>query len=351
MLEAYIDEADSPMFFAGLYRTPERNFHQSELVEIDIRRSDPHIAVPVKSLGVGSRLHESSRYVNKGFEPAIVKQETAISAYNGLKRRLGADPFQDPGFLRAAMAEAFQTMREVEAKIRRTVELMCAQVFQGGQISLSDENGDLQYECDFSAKATHVVTVGVDWGPGVGEPMDDLRGMAETVRRDGKAEPNMLVFGSQAWQNFKANAKVVAALDNRRINLGEVRPQANGGGATFQGYIWLGDYRFEMWTYNKTYIDPQTLTHTAYVATDKVIMLAREGRRDLTFGEIPMFMPPQSRAAQFLPRQMNMGAIGLGLTTNAWVTPDGAQLRLMAGTRPLPIPTAIDTLGVLDTQA
>ena len=351
LLAAYREQSDSePMFLASLFQTPERNFHRSELVEIDIRRNDPHIAVPVKSVGSGARHHETSRYTNKGFEPTVVDLETNISAYNGLKRRPGRDPFEDPSFLRDAMAEAFDSLLELEEMIRRTVELMCAQIFQGGAISLVDDTGAEQYGMNFHPKSTHIVTAGATWAEdgSTGAPLTDLGDMAEVLRRDGKAEPNMLIFGTSAFRRFKANPDVQAELDNRRIHTGELRPQMRGGGATFQGYIWIGDYRFEMWTYNKTYIHPQTGAHTPYVGTENVIMLAREGRRDLTFGELPMFAPPESRAAQFLPRRMAMPEIGLGLTTNAWITPNGKHLMLSAGTRPLPIPTAIDTMGVLD---
>jgi len=35
---------------------------------------------------------------------------------------------------------------------------------------------------------------------------------------------------------------------------------------------------------------------------------------------------------------------------NAWITIDGTTMMVEAGTRPLMIPTAIDTYGCLDTQ-
>ena len=64
-----------------------------------------------------------------------------------------------------------------------------------------------------------------------------------------------------------------------------------------------------------------------------------------------MFIPPEARVTQFLPPRMSMPDVGMDFTTNAWVTPDGKHLKLSAGTRPLTIPTAIDTYARLNVTA
>jgi hypothetical protein len=45
---------------------------------------------------------------------------------------------------------------------------------------------------------------------------------------------------------------------------------------------------------------------------------------------------------------MSSSERGLDFTTNAWFTPDGRHLKVSAGTRPLTIPTAIDTFARLN---
>ena len=45
----------------------------------------------------------------------------------------------------------------------------------------------------------------------------------------------------------------------------------------------------------------------------------------------------------FLPPRISSSDRGLDLTTNAWITPDNKHVKVSAGTRPLTIPTAIDT--------
>lgn len=337
------------MFLSGLFQTPEENFHRSEKVEIDILRSEPHVAIPLPALNAGARHNTATHYTNKGWTPPVYDEETTISAYDKLKRRAGSDPFADNDFLREVVTESFMHMRQLEGKIRRGVELQAAQILQTGALDLRDEVGEVMYAERFNPKPGHFPTVGVAWAAdgSTGNPLGDLEALARTVRLNGKSKPEMLIFGATALQRFLANPDVQGKLDNRRFHLGEIAPEVRGEGATFYGWVFIGTYRFEIWTYDDTYIDPQSGTQVPYVGDQKVIMLSRQGRLDLTYGEIPMFERPNARAAQFLPERMSFPERGMDFTTNAWITPDGKHLKLSIGTRALAIPTAIDTFGCL----
>ncbi len=351
MIEMYMEEADSPMFLAGFFKSPPRNFHTTEMVTIDVERDDEDVAIVVTDISTGARSNESSRYTNKGFTPPIFDEEGAITAYSQMQRRPGVDPFRDPNFLANAVDEAFSIFRKLEKKIRRAIELMASQVFQTGVLTLRDQNGAALYTLDFQPKATHFPTVAASWGGGSDNPLLDVENLAVVVRRDGKRLPSKLVFGKTAWRHWISNAAVQARLDNRAMAIGTIAPQVRGQGATFQGWIWIGHYRFEMWTYDGFYKDPQSGNLVPYVGDDSVIMLSDGARLDLTFGAIPMFVRPEQRALAFLPPRISSGEGGLDLTTNAWFNPDGKTLKVSAGTRPLTIPTAIDTFGCIDTSA
>jgi len=229
---------------------------------------------------------------------------------------------------------------------------MCSQILQTGTVTLVDENGTSLYTLDFAAKATHMATVGTSWATdgSTGAPLADLEALARIVRRDGKKNPNRLIFGGSAYARFLANAKVQKQLveNFNSPQIGQLAPQSRGEGATFQGFIMIGNYRFEMWTYDGWFKHPQTGTLTPYVSDENVIMMASAGRLDLSYGSIPSIVRPEARVLPFLPPRMSSPQLGLDLTPNAWVTPDGESLMVSAGTRPLPIPTAIDTFARLD---
>lgn len=350
MISAYMQEATPPGFLSGFFQSPAQNFHNTEKVEIDVVREDEDVAVVVTDLAAGGRQNEINKYVNKGFTPPIYDEEGAITAYDMIKRQPGANPFADPNYGANAMVEAFRIFRVLENKIRRAIELMASQVLQTGILSLKDKTGTVLYTLDYKPKATHHVTVGTAWAANgsTGDPLADVEALAIVVRRDGKRNPTKLVFGTTAWQRWLANAAVKERLRMDGLPIGQLAPQTRGKGATFQGFIWIGSYRFEMWTYDADYKDPQSGILTPYVTADKVIMLSDGARLDLTYGGIPRIVEPDPRAMPFLPPRMSNSELGLDLSTNAWITPNGRSLMVSAGTRPLTIPTAIDTYGTLD---
>lgn len=353
MIEMYMDEAEAPMFLSGFFQSPPRNFHNTEMVEIDIVRDDPDIAIVVTDLTVDGRENESTKYTNKGFTPPIFDEKGTITSYDLIKRRAGVDPFQDPNYAANAVEEAFRIFRKLERKIRRSIELMAAQVLQTGKVTLNDAAGVALYELDFIAKATHLATVGSDWSGLLSstQPLTDVEDLADVVRQDGKQDPDRLTFGKKAWRNWINNSEVQKRLDKTTLALGQVAPQSRGKGATFQGFVWIGSYRFEMWTYNGFYKHPQTGAPTPYIDDDNLIMTSSGGRLDLSYGAIPMMRQPETAALAFLPPRMSDSASGLDLSVNAYFSTNGKHLKVEAGTRPLTIPTAIDTFARLNTNA
>lgn len=348
MINAYMERATAPMFLSGFFQSPAVNFHNSEKVEIDVERDDEDVAIVVTEIGAGGRKNESSLYTNKAFTPPIYKEEATIDGFKLIERQPGQDPFQNPDYQANAVVRSFDVFRKLERKIRRSVELQASQVLQTGTLTLTDDASNSLYTLDFGMKATHEVTVGTAWS-GAGTPIDDIDDIARVIRRDGKSRPDRLIMGNTAMRNFLADSEVQARLDNRSMQVGMVAPEVRGEGATFQGWVWIGNYRFEMWLYDGFYRDPVSGNHVPFVADDKVIVMSSGGRLDLTYGNIPI-IDRDPRASQFLPPRMSSPDRGIDLVTNAWMSRDGTSLTVFAGARPLTIPTAIDTFGCLDTE-
>ena len=246
------------------------------------------------------------------------------------------------------MNRMFRGFRKVDAKIRRAIELMAAQVLQTGELILRDKNGVALYRLEFGVKSSHFPTVADGWDDVDNrDPLADLEGLAEVLRTDGKYDPDTLLFGRRALDYFLSDAKVQSRLDNRRISIGTVAPDHRGNGGTWQGDIWIGNYRFDFWSYSGRYKDPETGQSTPFLDDNSVTMLSSQAPLDLTYGAIPRIAGAENRVAPFMPERMAMPEAGADLSTYAWMTPDGKAIKGSAGTRPLPIPTAIDTFGTL----
>lgn len=351
MIRAYIEDASSPMFLSGFFQTPPENFHTSERVEVDIERDDRDVAVVIQAIEAGRRQNESTVYSNKDFIPPIYDEEGVITSYDLIKRVPGQDPFMAPDFQANAVLRSFRLFRKLERKVRRAIELQASQVLQTGVLDLQDQNGTTLYGLSFDPKATHFPTAGTPWATvATSTPIDDLESLADVILTDGKTEVQDVIMGRQAFLNFQKSTQVQTLADNRRFDLVRVdAPETRGMGAKFHGVLSAGQYRLNIWSYTGRYRNPNGGATVPYVDPNKVIMLS-DGRLDLTFGAIPLLRGPEARALPFLPPRISDGDAGIDLTTNAWFTADGRHLAVSAGTRPLCIPTAIDTFGTLKTD-
>lgn len=351
MIAAYLQQSMVTRFLSGFFQSPPENFYNSKEVEIDIEREDEDIAIVVTDLSTGYRMNSDDLYTNKSFIAPALKEAGPINAYDLMKRNPGEDPFVNPEFQANATLRAFKLFRKLEKKIRRTIELQAAQVLTTGTITLSDDNGTALYTVDFKPKATHFPTASTGWDAAGGDPLGDILALANVIRNDGLADPDQLIMGEGSFEAAMKNADVIQRYDTRRADLGTVAPmEMRGEGGQYRGTLEIGNYRYDLWTYGGRYKDPQTGNKVKYIPNDKVVVRSSSGRMDATFGAIPRIVPPDSRVMPFLPPRISDTAGGIDMFTNAWVTPNGEELFVGAGARPLMIPTAIDTYGCLDTN-
>ena len=348
LIAAYFQNSQPTMFLSGMFSTPAENFHNTEKVEIDIERSGEEIATAIVDMKTGANINTFDGFVNKEFTPPVFDEATVLSAFDLLKREPGENPFANAEYQAKAITRSFKAFRRLEMMVRRAIEGMAAQALQTGTVTLNNKAGTAAYAIDYKPKGTHFPDAGTTWATSTSK-LADLASLADVIRADGLTNPNRLIMGDRAFARFVDDAAVQKRLDNQRMTLGNIAPETRGNGGTFQGFVWIGNYRFEIWTYNGRYTHPTTGVSTAFVDQDAVIMMGDTFRGDLTFGAIPTFTGPESRALPFLPAQMNDSAAGFGLSTNAWITADGKHLTVSAGTRPLIIPTSIDRYGCLNT--
>lgn len=354
MLPVYTQMAAVTRFLSGLFQSPRGNFYDTEEIEVDIDRSDEDISIVVTDIATGYRMNAADIYTNKAMIAPIHKEAVPLNSFDLMKRMPGDDPFADINFRANLVKRMMNSMVKVENKIRRSMELQAAQVLQTGTITLSDENGVALYTISFSPKATHFPTAGTTWGQAGWSAFDDIDALARVNRADGLASSDQLIFGADAFRMFLTDAQYLAQLDNRSMTRGALGiPQVRGEGGTFQGWVAISEYVYQMWTYDGQYKHQQTGVKTPYIDPEKVIVRNSQSRMDATFGAIPnigLLLGAQSN--NLLPeisgRFRNTDG-GMDLHTNVWLEPNGENIFGGIGARPLMIPTAIDQFGCLDT--
>jgi len=202
MLTAYEQQALPTMFLAGMFQSPRINYHDTEVVEIDIVRGEEDISIAITDLSTGARLNSEDLYTNKEFKPPIHKEAAAINAFNLIGRMPGDNPYQNKSYVAKAIEKGMRVAVKLQAKIMRAVEQQASQVLQTGTVTLIDENGTAIYTIDYKPKTTHFPTAAVAWNNASSTKLADIKSLANVVRTDGLANPDMLIMGESAYELF-----------------------------------------------------------------------------------------------------------------------------------------------------
>lgn len=337
-------------FLQSFFRMRPGNAYNGSKVQVEVVRNGERLAIPVKR-GTGPNMNDASLSTVKEFTPPAYNEGFPADVEELVERMEGNDPYTDANTSYAAklMAKLMSYFRLGTDMIGRGVELQAAQILQTGKLSLTDAAANVRYELDFLPKATHFPTVGTGWGAAGSTKLQDLQDLAKVIRADGKVNPDTLIFGARALDRFLSDDDVQKKLDNVRIDIGQVRPRQAMGGATFYGFVWVGAYRMEMWTYPEGY-DAPAGSWTEYVDTDKVVMLSSSTRFDRTSARVPLPLGPDPRVASLMPGRLTDAGMDMDVTPNLYCTPNGKQLMAEIESRVLLVPAQIDGFGCVLTQ-
>ena len=354
MIAPYIERAGAPMFLSSLFKSPRRNFYNSKTLELDIIRSDEKVSPIVTHVSSGYVINSADIYTNKEMVAPVIKEAGTVNQYDMLDRNFGDNPFANRDLIAMVNNKLLRLSDVMIQKVRRNIELQASQALQTGTITLKNEAGIDAYNIDFDPKTTHFPTVGTTWADHTtSTPFADIEALCEVIRNDGLEDCTDLLMGIDAYNNMIQNDDIKERLDNRRINEGKIGPLTSSGtkGSQFRGTIDVGLYRLNITTYGGRFTNSAG-NKELFLNKDKVVVMAESGRRDLTFGAIPPALRPAEalgRLRRALPPRISTTSGGMDLTPHVWFDERGETMFFGLGTRPLIIPTAIDTFGCLLT--
>jgi hypothetical protein len=356
MIQMYRNSRPTLRFMSGFFRAPPENYYTSQTVEYDIERSDESVAAVQTDMSTGYEMFSEDQYTNKKLIAPVIKEASPLNVFDLIKREAGNHPFVQPEFVAAAIRETQKKMRKLEDRTRRNIEWQAAQILQTAKLTLYNSAGTAVYTLDYKPKATHFPTAngtggyGAAWNDSASTPAKDIVKLSGILRTDGLWDPTALIFGETAFEEaFSDPGNLKTRFQDRRLDQGTVSPfRIRGRGGQYRGVIDLGNYKFDVWTYNGHFKNPNTGLPEPYMNKEKVVCFSPGARFDATFGAIPRAVQMDPRMRPFVPRT-RMRSDRMDLHINAWTTPDGEQLIVGIGSRPLLIPTAIDTFGCIST--
>lgn len=254
MLEA-IEQMPTPrrflmdtFFNAGMPET-----FGTETVTIDIVKGQRKMAPFVHPTLPGS-VSQRTGISSSTYKPPYIQPKRVTRAELILKRGAGENPFSTRTALERAGERLGRDLVELDDEITRREEWMCAQVLTTGRLRVVGDGVD--DTIDFRMEDTHKVTLATGrWNTSDSDPIGNLRQWRRLIAKDSGRSANVAVLSAEAQDSFHNNDSVLKQLNNRRVDLGLIKPELLPDGVTYLGY--LNDPGIDLYAYDEWYLDDE----------------------------------------------------------------------------------------------
>lgn len=355
MIQLYrqMPNIDKNMFFTSYFKTTPEDITNSEFIEYDIERSDEDIAPVLTDISTGAHVVSEDIFTNKKIKPPAFAEQMPFNVFDLTNRMAGETEYEAANVdfqvrLRTKLLRSWEKMTNL---IKRTIELQASQVLQTGIVTLPDAANNTRYTLDWKMKATHKPTVSTAWSTtATATPLADLESLMDVIRNDGLVDVEDGIFGITAFKNFLQNADVQLYFKKDQFSLGALNPVMLNSGAKYQGFIHVGNYKLNIWTYNGRYKDLGG-TKQKYLADDKVILLPNADDLAFTkaFAAIPIVVDSDPRLRDVLPGRVSIPG-AFDFKPRVYTDEKAESMFTEIKSRPILIPKSIDRFGCLDTE-
>lgn len=311
-----LEQAKRPKSFLKdtFFATP--NYFDTEYVDIDIIKGKRRMA-PFVSPRIGSKTVDRIGYETKTYKPVLVSPDTITTAEDLMKRAPGETIYGAGSPDTRAAAMLARDMMELDDMITRREEWMAAQVLFTGAVDMVGEGVD--ESVSFGLTNIDTLASGAQWDESTSDPVKDLKTARTTIIQGSGITPDMAILGSDAAFALTRNSKVLAALDNRRTEMGMLAPDPNrGNGLTYIGY--LSEPGLELWSYDEWYLDDSGVEQPM-VPVNKVLIGSTNSRCEMLYGAVV---------------DVNRGTFAAPRVPKSWTQEKPSARFVQISSRPLP---------------
>lgn len=337
-LERYQEIIPAPSFLKSFF--PVRTA-SSLMVSIEVQRGTEKISVDVQR-GTPGHGNQFTRSTEKMYIPPFFKEWFDITQMDNYDVVFGSDNMtgDQVGNLAMSVAEKYATLQQ---KIERSKELLVSNVLETGAITLV--NADT---INFKRRAGSMVDIGLTdqtqyWNNATAPVEAHLIAGSEFIRQYGKNGAGVFnLIMSGATFNYLKNTNYFSKLAGyQQVDLIDiVMPQKQAFGAGYHGVITAGAYKYNIWTYDETYVDADGATQR-YWPADYVCMLPVTGTRFIyAHGGIPQIMRNAQNAE--MPQYIRYQAAEYGF--NNWIDQRATAHIFEIMSAPVPVPVTVDMI-------
>ncbi|MBQ7544643.1 MAG: major capsid protein [Synergistaceae bacterium] len=319
-------------FFSNpvMFPTPKVYFEFQE----SKRRLAPYVNPRIGAEDIGR-----DEYGVKDYTAPLISPKRTITN-DTLMQKLIGEPTYNSGLTPADRAAkiAAQDILDLQDTIWRREEYMCARVKQDGRLSIKGKG--VNDVVDYGFENIAVLDPSDRWTTTF-DIMGQLQSIAREMRKDG-INPDMLILGSSAANMLMQNERYLKLLDNRRVEVGEIKPGELEKGVGYLGRLIVPGAIFDLYTYEEWVPDTNDLDENGEpklkpIIDPETVIIQNSGEKNsMLYGAITRI----DRSGQHITYMREY-------VPHTWFTEEPPQRFISISSRPLPMPHDLKSWYVL----
>jgi hypothetical protein len=314
-------------FFKDTFFSNVRPF-TTEHVDVEYKKGRRKMA-PFVSPRVAGKVMDRQGFTTKTFKPGAIKPQRIITGDDINKRSFGENIYSTRTPAQRAAELLAEDLSELDEAITRREEWMAAQILFTGKVDIVGEGIDHTLDFDFTNKET---LSGTDlWSDSTSDPIAYLKEKRREVIQKSGVNPDQVIMASDVVDTFVNHDKVKDKLNNRRIDLGFIKPELLPNGVTYIGYI--AELGCDIFSYDEWYYDEDTDTEKPMVPSGNLVIASSNARSSMLYGAVTL---TDQNTNNFITYEGSR-------VPDSWVKKDPAARFLQIHSLPLPVPHEVDS--------
>lgn len=230
------------------------------------------------------------------FTPPKVAPSRLLTLDQLNQRGFGEALFSDRPAAERAQAMHLKDLQDLDARIARREEWMCAQVLINNGVDVTEyvDDKDLgrtrHLKFYQGATSDHLYTVQTKWNVAGGDFFGDVTAMAQQLSMRGLAVADLVLGATAAAEVLKIEL-VQKLLDNRRMEWGNIAPTVNYPGVAWMGKLNFGGFLLNVWSVYETFESEAGVSTPYFPANSALVTAPACGR--LLYGAVTQLEPDE----------------------------------------------------------
>jgi hypothetical protein len=304
----------------GTFFGRTKNFN-TEHIELHLKQGTRDMAPFVSSTAPGVVVGK------KGFEirtfiPPRIRMKKSFDASDLTARVFGQPLHFQGGRTQGAMLQMRigEELADLNSRIAYREEWMACKTLLDGKVDIIGDDVNTSIDFRFDASWQFPVLTGTaKWDDPASNPVEDIRDWVILIAQKSGLSAKTMLLGAGARKALMSNPNVLKLLDNRRVEIGYVRPANVPLGMDYVCTI----EGVDLYAYNEWYIDPVSGNEMPMIPSDRVILGSKQANCVLNYGMI---------------KDIEFGGFATSRFSKSWIQSDPSVRWILVETAPVPSP-------------